>query len=299
MIRSVRPILLRKFPDSTNTTSSSSYRWSGSSGSNHATVRYSSSTNATAALLMTGGILVLVWKNTDNPNNNSNSPKDINNRSFHCFHSTHSTSSSHHGSGNVRQQRDMKVFLRPISTAFASFSTTTTKCDEDNDNGEILGREEPEEEINDGSGYSESERFYYALQYYSQLLPEYERLWVSINTADGRMSNRNDNNDNSNHHHHHQPGSEPSWPRNIPKSNQIPALVIDLEFCRNSRTYDDNPRRCQDQQFKVASFYIFQHDPSDNEDASTTIDEQKKKGYRMIKELAENGHPDGMCLLGT
>jgi hypothetical protein len=229
---------------------------------------------------MTGGVFVMVWHE----------------RSDDCLSVVYSLTSP--ATGNSNCMEDSKN-IRPVSlicthqfihtlvsTIAWNYSpnlllTTqaTVKCDNDKPNNtELLGQEEnDDDEILDSSGHTESERFFHALEYYRQILPEYQRQWSNEST---KLDNDN---------HPKTTISLPSWPRNIPVASQIPALIIDLEFCQNSPVYQEIQRKCQDQQFKIASFYIF-HEDSD--------DEQKKIGYRMTKSLAENGHPDGMCLLG-
>jgi len=66
----------------------------------------------------------------------------------------------------------------------------------------------------------------------------------------------------------------------------IKGLEIDLGYCERSPDYRSHP--CQDIKFRVAAFYVQQKGNH----------KLQQKGFKMIKELAEHGHPDGMCLYG-
>lgn len=77
------------------------------------------------------------------------------------------------------------------------------------------------------------------------------------------------------------------WPTNIPQKNDISALEMDLQLYLKGGQADT--RRCQDLQFRIASYYLFREKSL----------EQQKKGFNMVKELAVVGHPDGLCLYGT
>jgi TPR repeat protein len=72
-------------------------------------------------------------------------------------------------------------------------------------------------------------------------------------------------------------------------AREIPALELDLKFCEKNPHYSKNSSTsCHKQQFRIASYYVMQKGSP----------EIQLKGYKMIKELAEHGYPDGMCLYG-
>lgn len=131
--------------------------------------------------------------------------------------------------------------------------------------------------------------------------------------------------------------SSTAWPRHVPNACDIPALEFDLKYCLkrrrrrrrhqhgNSDAGSDleasaknpapdqknnhpmaasspaNPRQdrpdapavlsdvCQNVQFRVATYYLSRAGHNDD----------LRRGFRIVKELAEQGHPDGMCLYGT
>lgn len=175
-------------------------------------------------------------------------------------------------------------------------SIDTTKCGSYNNDGD--------DDMMDSSGYTESERFYQCLKYHRALLSDYQRRW------EPQVSLQNDNNNDNNVDNIHNDNSSydiSAWPTNIPTSSQLPSLIMDLEFCYASLLQSNNSNNihhntlqkkvCQDQQFKIASFYVCQTTNNTNT-LHYVDDDMKKHGYKLIKELAEQGHPDSMCLLG-
>lgn len=122
------------------------------------------------------------------------------------------------------------------------------------------------------SGYSERDRFFNTLEYHRSLLFDYARRW-------------NDKTQSLNSKIH----NSVTWPRNIPSAHEIPALELDLRFCLMSPNYRNNIATCQNLQFRIASFYVAQeNDPN-----------IQRRGFQLLKEVADHGHPDGMCLYGT
>ena len=121
------------------------------------------------------------------------------------------------------------------------------------------------------TGYSEAERFFHSLEYHRSLLPDYERRWLQ---TDGTLVPLK--------------RQEEKWPRNTPRAPEIPSLELDLKFCLRSLEFQDNIQKCQDLQFKIASFCILQEDEA-----------TQRRGVKILKDLSEKGHPDGMCLYGA
>lgn len=115
---------------------------------------------------------------------------------------------------------------------------------------------------------TEQERFATCLEYHRMILPDYERRWVPFDGAAQRTKR------------------SITWPKNLPTSSEINGLEIDLGYCEKSPNYRNNP--CQDIKFRLAAFFVLKGD-----------EKQKQQGFKMLKELAEHGHPDGMCLYGT
>ena len=116
--------------------------------------------------------------------------------------------------------------------------------------------------------FNESDRFFQVLEYHRMLLPDYTNRWAkSKPPAAGHKT----------------------WPRKIPAPADVPGLEMDFRFCKRSPNYRNQDRACQDLQFRIAAYYVV----ACPGDAALQM-----KGYRMIKDLAEHGHPDGMCLYG-
>jgi hypothetical protein len=122
------------------------------------------------------------------------------------------------------------------------------------------------------SGHSERERFLNGLEYHRSLLFDYVRRW-------------NDTEPSPNTKIH----NSVTWPRNVPASSEIPALELDLRFCQMSPNYRNSNANCQNVQFRIAAYYVSQkHDP-----------ELLRHGLSLLLDVANHGHPDGMCLYGT
>jgi hypothetical protein len=177
------------------------------------------------------------------------------------------------GSASIHKNRQRQQIARRKPTVFPSIrflrgvsvlnhQVNTVRCDA----YLYMDHDDLEDDMLDSSGYTESERFYQCLEYHRALRNDYHRRWT-----EGPESHA------------------PSWPLNIPKASDIPALELDLRFCERSPSYRDQQGRCQDQQFRIASYYVTQNESV----------EDQKKGFKLVKELAEHGHPNGMCLYGT
>lgn len=120
--------------------------------------------------------------------------------------------------------------------------------------------------------FNESDRFFQVLEYHRTLLPDYTNRWGNAPPP---------------------PPGENTWPRKIPATADIPALEMDYKFCKRQHQANNDQsetRACQDLQFRIGTYYV------------TTFQNQNHSkqmiGYRMIKDLAERGHPDGMCYYG-
>jgi TPR repeat protein len=78
-----------------------------------------------------------------------------------------------------------------------------------------------------------------------------------------------------------------SWPQDIALPDEIPALKTEMRFCQRSPNYRDDTMYCQQVQFRIATALL----------QSPTV-KIAAEGLAMVKDLAERGHPDGMCLYG-
>ena len=115
-------------------------------------------------------------------------------------------------------------------------------------------------------GYSEADRFKDVLRFHRSLLSDYIERWV--------LKSQSNN-------------SSVAWPRNVPNADEIASLEMDYSFCQRSPNYRDSTQACQDLQFRIGSYYLASEDP-----------DRQKKGFGLIKDLAERGHADGMCYYG-
>jgi hypothetical protein len=133
------------------------------------------------------------------------------------------------------------------------------------------------------TGHTETDRFFHALDYHRQLLPDYIHRWDDQESHQLSSTSATPNDEVV--------FDTLTWPRNVPQAYEIPALELDLQFCKRSPTYRQKPTNaCHNAQFRLAAFYLIN---SENDPV------KQRKGFDLVKELAEWGHPDGMCLFGA
>ena len=145
----------------------------------------------------------------------------------------------------------------------------------------------------DSSGYTEEERFYQCVSYHRSLLHDYDRRWgqgKSYTFPDGAVQSLSSRKSSSKSVVHHHNDTKTGWPRNIPTADEVTGLECDLFYCQRSPEYQSNIGFCQSTKFRIASYYV----SSQNNDKCS----QREKGFRVIKELAEQGYPDAMCFYG-
>lgn len=118
-------------------------------------------------------------------------------------------------------------------------------------------------------GCTESDSFHQCVEYHRTLLPEYRHRWNYAN-AERRIP------------------MAPAWPRRVPSAEDVPSLEQDLIYCKRSPNYRSDESYCDSLQFRIAAYYVQQMDDP----------ELQKKGFKLVKDLAERGHADGMCYYG-
>ena len=146
----------------------------------------------------------------------------------------------------------------------------------------------------DSSGYTEEERFYQCVSYHRSLLHDYDRRWGQkkyYTLSDVNTQNVSSRNAGSTSEVRHQIDAKTGWPRNVPYVDEINGLECDLLYCQRSPEYRNDIRFCHSTKFRVASYYVSSQNMHDK-------CSQRDKGFRVIKELAEQGYPDAMCLCG-
>jgi len=206
--------------------------------------------------------------------------------------------------------------LHPIQLLYSSSCWTEspvthsiTRCEkaddtdtdeEEEENEPLLPFVENGEDANDlDTGYTEEERFYQCLDYHRSLLFDYYRRWGGPSDMDeddqkqdAPAETETTSSSSSSVALNRQKTTKlkhSAWPRRVPTADEINALETDLKFClRDSHNYKDHSSSCPNLQFRIASYYVAQDDPV-----------SQRKGFKQIKELAEQGHPDGMCYYGA
>lgn len=128
------------------------------------------------------------------------------------------------------------------------------------------------DDSDDFGGFPESIRFEQCLAFHRSMLQEYRQRW-EYNSEKMKTP------------------TTKGWPRHVPIAQEMPSLEYDWSYC-NRRTGDtkDETRRkyCDNLQFRLASFYLQQ-----------TEESIQRNGVKLIKDLAERGHADGMCMYGV
>ena len=168
-------------------------------------------------------------------------------------------------------------------------SIHTVRCDANENDGDSSDEDEDGEEeqllpLDDNdSGYTEAERFSQCLEYHRSLLFDYHRRWGQADTLGEAKDEQEENpsktkTSEANHN---------SWPRRVPTDSEITALEKDLEFCLRDPKLKEDSESCHNLQFRIASYYLAQDDPF-----------AQRTGFKKIKLLAEQGHPDAMCYYG-
>jgi TPR repeat protein len=160
-----------------------------------------------------------------------------------------------------------------------------------------------QDEYDEETGYTESERFFQCLDYHRSLLFDYHRRWGPyLNEKDEEKKEEKKEKQKKEHNYYHgtindkEVNVSAKWPRKIPNATEARALETDLVFCKRSlktTKYDikssGDAKKCQDIQFRIAAYYC-----KLKED-----EEGQRKGFKLVKELAEQGHVDGMCYYGA
>lgn len=123
----------------------------------------------------------------------------------------------------------------------------------------------------------ESSRFDSTLSYHRLRRKDYEKIWQP--NEEEILSFKNGTWSSS--------GQVMVWPSEVPQRSDIPALQFDLKMCKRSPNYRDVTSYCNTVQFRVASALLL-----------SSEEEEYDEGLMLMKDLAERGHPDGMCGYG-
>ena len=171
----------------------------------------------------------------------------------------------------------------------------TVRCDakedigdsnaEDGEEEQLLPLEDNGEDSNElDSGYTEAERFSQCLEYHRSLLFDYYRRWGEADTVEDEVEDEQGESALKT-----KPSETDlnSWPRRVPTDSEINALETDLKFCLRDANQKENSGSCHNLQFRIAAYYLAQDDPF-----------AQRTGFKKLKSLAEQGHPDAMCYYG-
>jgi TPR repeat protein len=115
---------------------------------------------------------------------------------------------------------------------------------------------------------SEAERFADCLAFHRCFWEDYKQRWAYAPDANRTPTT-----------------SASAWPAHVPVDHEVPSLEMDYGFCQ--RSLQKKSRYCDDLQFQLAAYKLRHDDP-----------EIRRDGFKLVKQLAEKGHGDGMCMYG-
>ena len=122
------------------------------------------------------------------------------------------------------------------------------------------------------SSETESKRFERALAYHHSQISYYRTKWEYKADSTATTSTKTPSR---------------SWPDDVPDTEDLPTLLEDVKYCVRSPNFRSDKDYCSRLIFRVASSLVVQFDK-----------ESQKKGYDMLKSLAEKGDPDAMTYFG-
>lgn len=167
------------------------------------------------------------------------------------------------GTGTGTGTSSVAVAVAALATTAVAVATASTmaRCEEPTDEGSATGGGAVELlDVN------EPARFARCLAYHRALRTQYASRWDWANEG-SRLPTT-------------------SWPTTIPEEEDVAGLTADLRYCRRSPNYRNDEDYCDALRFRIGSYWLL-HGPD--------VDGQKK-GLKIIRDLAERGHPDGMVL---
>ena len=115
--------------------------------------------------------------------------------------------------------------------------------------------------------FEESERFEQTLQYHQRHLDMYRGKWDWKQNPKSRIPTA-------------------SWPFDVPSSEDVGMIQSEMKYCNQSPNFRSDKEYCDTIRFRVASYLL----PNE---------ETAEEALSILKDLAERGHPDGMCLYAT
>ncbi|KAL7537905.1 hypothetical protein ACHAXR_009132 [Thalassiosira sp. AJA248-18] len=119
---------------------------------------------------------------------------------------------------------------------------------------------------------TESQRFNRALAHHRSQISSYRDKWEYRANSSATTSTKTPSR---------------SWPDDVPPNEELGSLLEDVKYCARSPNFRSDKDYCSRLSFRVASALLMQFD-----------DESQKKGFDMLKALAETGYPDAMVYYG-
>ena len=147
------------------------------------------------------------------------------------------------------------------ASAAAVLATASARCDVDVEAGDPAFAEA------EATGLDEAGRFERCLEYHQALKTSYKSRWDWDNEGSRIPTS--------------------SWPTSVPGPDEVGPLVADLRYCRRSPNFRSCGDYCDGLSFRIACHHLLHPD----------LDVQRR-GLWIVRDLAERGHADGMCMYG-
>ncbi|KAL7551715.1 hypothetical protein ACHAWF_014897 [Thalassiosira exigua] len=118
----------------------------------------------------------------------------------------------------------------------------------------------------------ESQRFERALTYHRSQIASYRQKWEYKADSSATTATKTPSR---------------SWPEDVPSNEDLKSLLHEIKYCGRSPNFRSDKDYCRKLRFRVASALLVQFD-----------DESQRKGFEMLRALAEKGYPDAMVYYG-
>lgn len=128
-------------------------------------------------------------------------------------------------------------------------------------------------EKNDATDYGdEAQRFERALAHHLAHISSYRRKWEYSENSTATTATKTPSR---------------SWPDNVPSNDELSMLLHEVKYCNRSPNFRSDKEYCSRLSFRVASALVTQFD-----------DVNQKRGFEILRNLAEKGYPDAMVYYG-
>lgn len=167
-------------------------------------------------------------------------------------------------------------------------SNPATSCEGNPNNGSVIldySYPNPVDIEHQSTLYEEEPiRFQKSLDHHRKIIDQYKQKWDYVENRASRV-----------------PTTQwPAYPKTLPfpHTTELTTLLPELKYCQTSPNYqNDKQSYCQPLQFQIAYILLSQQQELPHlEEKEHSAEESVRYGWNLLKELAELGHADAMCL---